>query len=317
MDRFEEMRSFVGVVEAGSFSRAAERLNLAKSAVSRRIADLEARLGVQLLNRTTRRLSLTEAGRRYHERAGRLLAELEIAEAEVSEEQAALAGRLRVAAPLSFGLAHLGPAIRDFAAANPDVRFEIDFSDRQVDLVHEGFDLAVRIAKLSDSPLIARRLTPVRHIAGASPAYLERHGVPREPADLESGHRLLHYSYRSAPAWRYVSPQGAPGVVRPGTVMEANNGEFLRDAAVAGLGIIIEPSFILFREIVDGRLVPLFPGYRWPEVAAYALYPPTRRVPRRLRAFIDYLVARFGEEPDWDRVVAEATAAGAAKESPA
>jgi DNA-binding transcriptional LysR family regulator len=181
MDRLEEMRTFVGVVEAGSITGAADRLGIAKSAVSRRLADLEERLSVQLFRRTTRRLDLTDTGRSFYERCLRILADAEEAEFAVSQEHGDLQGRLRVAVPLSFGLNHLGPAIDNFLRTHPGIEFDLDLNDRQVDLLAEGFDLAVRIAELEDSTPIARRLAPMRHVVGASPAYLAEHGTPHSP----------------------------------------------------------------------------------------------------------------------------------------
>ena len=189
MDRFAHMQVFVSVVEAGSISAAAERLDLAKSAVSRRLAELEAHLGVSLITRTTRRLNLTDSGRAYYERCVAILADLDEAESAVSQAHAALKGQLKVALPLSFGLLHLSPLIQAFMALHPEVRFELDFNDRQIDLMQEGFDLAIRIATLEDSSLIARRLAPIRHVVCASPDYLAKHGTPVAAADLAASRR--------------------------------------------------------------------------------------------------------------------------------
>ena len=222
MARLEELETFVQVVESGNFTRAADRLSVAKSAVSRRVADLEARLGAQLFRRTTRRLNLTDTGRGFYERAARILADLEEAELAVSQEHGTLRGSLRVAAPLTFGLRHLGPAIREFADLHPEVVFDLDFNDRQIDVIQEGVDVAVRIARLEDSTLVARRLAPVRLTVCASPGFLDRHGSPRVPADLASM-PCLTYSVAPdpegrSPAWRprlarcsaYAGPHDAP-----------------------------------------------------------------------------------------------------------
>jgi DNA-binding transcriptional LysR family regulator len=301
MDRFEDMQTFVKVVEAGSITRAAERMNIAKSAVSRRIADLEERLGIQLFRRTTRRLNLTDTGRSFYERCVRILADLEEAELAVSREHATLRGRLRVAVPMSFGLMHLGPAIVDFMCAHPEVQFDLDFNDRQVDLLEEGFDVAIRIAELSDSSLIARRLAPVRHVVCASPDYLARRGTPREPADLEE-HACLVYSNVADPGtWRYQDPDGEGGSVKVPIHLQASNGEFLRQASVAGLGVLMEPTFIPFGEIENGLLVPILTDYGWPVLNAYAVYPHTRHLSQRVRAFVDFLAERFSGVPYWDR----------------
>jgi len=301
MDRFEELNAFVRVVEAGSITGAAQRLGVAKSAVSRRLAELEERLGVQLLRRTTRKLSLTDSGWAFYERAVRVLADLDEAETSVAQAEGALRGRLRVAAPLSFGLLHLGPAITAFAGLHQEVTFDLDFNDREVDLMQEGFDLAVRIGELADSSLIARRLAPVRLIPCASPAYLEAQGTPDSPADL-AAHRCLLYSYAQEPrVWRFRTSDGERGTVRVEAHLAANNGDFLCQAAVAAEGVLLTPTFIAYRAIERGRLVPILEEVAWPEVAAYAVYPQTRHLSRRVRAFVDFLVQRFAGVPYWDR----------------
>ncbi len=300
MDRFDALQTFIRVVDAGSFSLAAERMNTAKSAVSRRVADLEAHLGVRLLNRTTRSLSLTESGRTLYQRALRLVADLEEVEATLSTQATALKGSLRIAAPLSFGLLHLGPAINDFAARHPEVRLFIDFNDRIVDLVEEGFDLAVRIARLADSSLIARKLTPIREVVCASPGYLQRHGTPSTPRELE-GHVCLRYTNIPDSPWQYRAPDGSRGAVKLDAWLEANNGDYLRDAAIAGFGVIRQPTFIVYQAIEAGDLVPLLVDYAWSDINAYAVYPSARHLSRRVRAFVEFLQSRFGDEPYWDR----------------
>jgi DNA-binding transcriptional LysR family regulator len=301
MGRFDELETFVQVVESGSFTAAAERLSVAKSAVSRRIADLEGRLGVQLFRRTTRRLNLTDTGRGFHGRAVRILADLEEAELAVSQAHRTLRGTLRVAAPLTFGVRHLGPAIRDFATRHPEVIFDIDFNDRQVDLIQEGVDVAVRIARLEDSTLVARRLAPVRLAVVASPTFVQHHGKPRSPADLASLD-CLAYSLSPEPwVWRYRAPDGSEGSVRIRSRLAANNGDFLCAAAVAGQGVLLSPTFIVYRALADGRLVSLLADHEWSDVAAYAVYPRTRHLSVRVRAFVDFLVERFAGLPYWDR----------------
>jgi DNA-binding transcriptional LysR family regulator len=307
LNRLEEMQTFVRVVEAGSISGAAERMNIAKSAVSRRLADLEQRLGVQLFRRTTRRMNLTDTGRSFYERCLRILADVEEAELAVSQEHAALRGKLRVAVPLSFGLLHLGPAINEFQQRHPEVEFDLDFNDRQVDLLAEGFDLGLRIAELSDSSLIARRLATIRHVVCASPDYLERHGQPRHPTEL-AGHACLVYSNLPDPGtWSFQDAEGRPGSVKVDVRLRANNGEFLSRAAVAGQGIIVLPSFIVYRSIERGELVPLLTEYRWDSINAYAVYPPTRHLSNRVRAFVDFLAERFAGLPYWDRCLESST----------
>lgn len=300
MTPIDQMNSFVRVVEAGSISQAAEQLGLAKSGVSRRLAELEKRLGVRLLNRTTRRSSLTEAGRRYYEGAVRLLADVAELDALVADSESALEGRLRLAAPLSFGLQHLTPAIEEFTRRHPAVMIDIDFSDRQVDLVAQGIDLAVRIAELRDSSLQARHICPIRLMLCASPDYLDRTGVPQSPDEL-ADRRMLHYDIGGGNVLRLADGHGGeqPVPIRPRLV--ANNGDFLRDLAIAGQGIVLTPSFISWRAVARGALVPLLQPH-WPTpLNAYAVYPQTRYLSRRARTFIDFLAERFGPEPYWDR----------------
>ncbi|MFP4561107.1 MAG: LysR substrate-binding domain-containing protein [Thiohalorhabdus sp.] len=303
MDRFDAMQAFVRVVEVGSFSGAAERLGVTKSVVSRRVADLERALGAELLRRTTRRLHLTDSGRAYYERARRILADLAEAEQAVSSEQGALRGELRVAAPLSFGIGPLQPAIEAFQERHPEVTFDLDLDDRQVDLVKEGVDVAVRIANLEDSTLVARRLAPIRGIVCASPDYLARHGTPETPEQL-AAHPALVYTNRQQPeVWPYTDPSGRAGRVRVTPRLRANNGDFLREAALAGQGVLYSPLFILHRALEEDRLVPILADYRWPEVAAYAVYPRTRHLSARVRAFVDFLAERFAGAPYWERAV--------------
>jgi DNA-binding transcriptional LysR family regulator len=304
MDRLEAMRTFVAVVEAGSITEAAERLGIAKSAVSRRLADLEEHLSVELFRRTTRRLNLTPTGHGFYERCLRILADVEEAELAVSQEHGELQGRLRVAVPLSFGLNHLGPAIDAFLRTHPGIDFDLDLNDRQVDLLAEGFDLAVRIAELEDSTLIARRLAPVRHVVCASPAYLAEHGTPLRPAELADHHCLIYANAPNPGVWAYTDSTGRQGSVQVRGRLRANNGDCLRKAAEDGQGIVLEPSFILFRSIEERRLLPILTELQWPTLYAHAVYPSTRHLSRRVRAFVDFLADRFAGVPYWDRCLA-------------
>lgn len=303
MDRLANMQTFVEVVDGGGISAAAERLGVAKSAVSRRLAELEEHLGVQLLRRTTRRVNLTDTGRSFYERCQVILAEVQDAELAVSQEHRTPRGRLRVAAPLSFGLLHLGPAICDFMQAYPQVTFDLDFNDRQVDLIAEGYDVALRIAELSDSSsLIARRLAPVRMVVCASPGYLARAGAPATPGEL-ARHTCFAYSNLPDPSlWRYRDAHGRDGTVRIRPTLQANNGQFLHQVALAGHGIVLQPTFIVFESIQSGRLKPLLTDYTWSDINAYAVYPRTRHLSRRVRAFVDFLADRFQGTPYWDCV---------------
>jgi DNA-binding transcriptional LysR family regulator len=300
MTAFDEMTSFVRVVEAGSISKAAEQLGMAKSGVSRRLAELESRLGVRLLNRTTRRSSLTDAGRSYYEGAVKLLSDVAELDAVVADSEASLTGRLRLAAPLSFGLCHLTPAIEEFMTAHPGVMIDLDFSDRQVDLVAQGIDLAIRIAELRDSSLKARRICPIRLMLCASPGYLEQHGTPRTPEEL-ARHQVLHYDIGGGPLLRLADRRGGEQQLHVEPQLVANNGDFLCDMAIAGHGIILTPTFIAWQAVALGELVPLMREWWPPPLNAYAVYPQTRYLSRRARGFIDFLAERFGENPYWDQ----------------
>jgi DNA-binding transcriptional LysR family regulator len=300
MDRFEDMRCFVHVVDRGSVTRAAEALGVAPSAVSRRIKDLETRLGTQLLQRTTRRMRVTEAGRSFHARCQRLLTDLDEAEAEASDGQAALAGGLRVAAPVSFGVAHLTPILIDFLRAHPRVKLDIDFSDRVVDLVGEGFELAVRIGALRDSTLIARKLADVRVVVCAAPALLAERGTPAHPDELSDWPALCYTGSDRPELWRYRATDGTEGAVEMKARLLAGNGGVLRDAAIAGEGVIMQPSFVVHKAVERGRLMPILGDFSWQEIAIYIVYPQTRHLSARARAFIDFLRSRIGPKPYWE-----------------
>lgn len=301
MARFEELQTFVRVVEAGSLTAAAGQLGIAKSAVSRRLSELEGRLGAQLLRRTTRRLSLTDTGRSYFDRAQRILADVAEAEAAVSQAHDTLQGQLRVAAPLSFGLLHLGPAITEFMQCHPRVRFDLDFNDRQVDLLAEDIDVAIRIARLEDSSLVARRLWSSRLVLCASPAYLHEYGIPATPADLAIHQELVYTNSPGPRQWILHGADGQPHRVRAQERLRSNNGDFLCRAAVAGQGVLLAPTFIVHEPLRSGELVPLLPGYTHAEISAYALYPQTRHLSQRVRAFVEFLAERFAGVPYWDR----------------
>ena len=300
MHKFDDMRAFVAVVEAGSFTAAADRLDMAKSAVSRRISSLEARLGVQLLQRTTRQLNLTDTGRSFYERCARILADLDEAEAAIHQEHGELRGRLRVALPLSFGIRHMYRPISEFAATHPKVSFDLDLNDRRVDLVQEGADLALRIGRLSDSSLIARRLFDSHMVVCASSAYLEKNGTPETPEDLRS-HLCLVYGNLADPArWTCRDESGVEHAVDVNVSLTATSGDFLSQLAVNGLGIVVQPTFIAGDSIRRGALIPVLTNFEWPTVPAYAVYPPTRHLSFRVRTFIDYLVEYFSGTPYWD-----------------
>ncbi|MEM9619277.1 MAG: LysR family transcriptional regulator [Pseudomonadota bacterium] len=300
MNKLAEIEAFVQIARAGSISAAAMRLNMAKSAVSRRLADLEERLGVQLMNRTTRRISLTDAGAVFLRRATSLLDDLDEAEAEAGAGQTELIGKLKIAAPLSFGVKHLRPLISRFTKTHPQLDIEIDFSDRRIDLVEEGVDVAVRIGVLADSSLIARKLCPIRNNVAASPDFWKRHGVPKRPSDLE-GLPCLRYSNLARPEIiPFWGPGGESGAVSAAIKVFANNGDFLTDMSIDGHGFLVEPSFFLFEHIEATALQPVLCDFAWSNMNLYVVYPPTRQLSARVRAFINILVERFQNNPYWD-----------------
>jgi len=302
MDRLAAMQAFVRVAETRSFSEAARRLHLSKSVVSRQVSALEADLGVRLFNRTTRALALTEIGRAYFDRVTHILTDIEDTERSVGHLQAAPRGRLRVNAPMSFGVLHLAPALPDFLSAYPEVDVEMAMNDRTIDLLEEGFDLAIRIGKLSDSSLVARRLAPMRLVVCASPAYLAERGTPRTPADLKDHDCLLYTNETSPRDWRFATPEGAPWAVEVNGRLSANNGDTLRVATLRGFGIARLPSFLVGQDLQAGALVSVLPDYVRQDSAIHAVYPQARLLSPKVRAFVDFLAARFGPRPYWDLV---------------
>lgn len=300
MDRFEEMQTFVRVVDSGSLSAAADRLDIAKSAVSRRLAELESRLGVQLLNRTTRRINLTDSGRQYYQQCIRLLAELEEAEQLVSSDHASLSGTIRIAAPLSFGILHLSPVLNDFLQHHPELSLDLDLDDRRVNLMDEAFDLGIRIGKLEDSSLIARRLAPANRTLCASPAYLKRHGEPCKPEELKHHLGLSYSNMPEGQLWQFMDRGGKLISVRIPFRMRANNGDVLQKAAIDGLGILGTVNFMSYQAIEQGLLIPIMKDYVMPPANVYAIYPAQRHLPHKVRTLIDYLAQRFGDTPYWD-----------------
>ncbi len=293
MDRLAAMEAFVLVAECGSFSQAAIRLHGSKSAISRQVSALEADLGARLFQRTTRALALTEAGRDYFERAKRILADVVEADLSVIQLQAAPRGRLRVTAPMSFGFLHLAPAIPDFLARYPEVEIDLVMNDRFVDLIDEEFDVAIRIARLDDSRLIARRLAASRIVLCASPSYIAAHGAPKTPADLKT-HECICYTNNPKPNdWRFVGPDGKAINVNVHGRFQVNNGDASRAAAVGGLGFVYMPNHIVEGDLKAGRLVSVLEDYVPQEAAIYAVYPHARLLSPKVRAFVDFLVERY------------------------
>ncbi|MGI9201783.1 MAG: LysR substrate-binding domain-containing protein [Woeseiaceae bacterium] len=301
MDRFEDIQAFVAVVEAGSFTAAADRLDAAKSAVSRRVSGLEERLGVQLLRRTTRQLNLTDSGRSFYEQSARILADLEEAESAVAQEHGELRGTLRIALPLSFGLRHMGKPIAEFSRLHPHVDFDLDLNDRRVDLVEEGADLALRIGKLTDSSLIARKLFEARTVVCGSQDYFDKHGTPQTPEELADHQCLVYGNVQDPSKWVWRDSAGELHKIKVNASMVASNGDFLCEAALQGLGIAMQPTFIAGEAISRGDLTPILTEYHWPASPAWVAYPPTRHLSFRVRQFIDFLAEYFAGTPYWDQ----------------
>jgi DNA-binding transcriptional LysR family regulator len=311
MDKLTGMAVFARVVEAQSFTAAAGQLGMSKSAVSKTVAALEDRLGARLLNRTTRRLALTEVGRAFYERCVRIVAEAEEAELAVTRLQQVPRGTLRVNAPVSFGIRHLGPALPDFMARHPELKVDIELTDRFVDLIEEGWDVAVRIGALPDSSLIARKLTDNAMVVSAAPAYWARRGRPRVPQDLAQ-HDCITYTYHANPAeWPFVDPAGRRVGVRVGGPLHTNSGDLSLAAACAGLGVARLPRFLCGPDLAAGRLEAVLTEAMPAPPGIFALYPHNRHLSAKVRAFVDFLVARFGPACDWDHPPAPARAAAA------
>jgi DNA-binding transcriptional LysR family regulator len=296
MLELEDIRSFVEVVETGGFSRAARRLGISKSIVSRRIARLEEALGARLLSRTTRGISPTEAGLEFKNRCQRILAELAEAQDEVAQQGGGAVGRLRLSVPLFFGVRHITPLLGDLAKRHPRLEIHADYSDRRVDLIGERFDAAIRLGILPDSSLVARWIAPIYGAVVASPDYLARNGRPEVPQDLLK-HECLIYS--SASEWNFRAGKRRISL-RPAGRLHTDNSEALLDWTIAGLGVSALPTFVISDAVESGRLVPLLTEYPMPEAGLYLVRPPGAQVPGKVRVLTDALVERFGNNPDWD-----------------
>src|SRR4051812_15376742 len=301
MDRLANLQIFARVVETGGFTAAAEKLGLSRAVVSKAVIELERSLGVRLLERTTRRVRVNEVGQAYYDKAARVLAELDEADRAVRRLHQEPRGTLRVNAPLSFALLHLKPVVARYLDANPEVTLALDLTDRFVDLIDEGYDVAIRIAALADSSLIARRLAPARRILCAAPGYLARHGEPTTPAELTT-HRCLCYGTVARHAdWHLTGPDGTH-TVRVTGPLASNNGDMLACAATEGLGIALLPTFIVGADLQAGRLQRVLPAWSPGDSAIYAVYPPNRQLAAKVRAFVDLLAAHFSARPSWDLV---------------
>jgi DNA-binding transcriptional LysR family regulator len=290
MDRLQAITAFARVVESGSFARAAGRLDVSVSSISRQVSELETHLDARLLNRTTRRLSLTEIGRAFYERCVQLLADLEEAEESASAGTARPRGTLRLTCGTTFGVRHLAPAIAEFVARYPQMRFDVELSDRAVDLVDEGFDAAVRIGTIGSQHLVGRKIGETRLVCCASPSY---HGVPQRPEDL-AAHACLAYEYSPQKnLWPFRDAAGADRSVRIEGPVQANNGRFLVALAVAGVAITIEPDFIVAPELNAGRLVRLLQAFESAPANIYVAYPSRRHLSAKVRSFADFLSTRY------------------------
>jgi DNA-binding transcriptional LysR family regulator len=300
IDRLTGIQVFAQVVESGGFSKAAARLGLSTTATSRHVAELEAHLQTRLLNRTTRRVSVTESGRAFYERAVQILADVQEAEQEASRAAIVPRGTIKLTTSVAFGVRHVAGAIAAFLAEHPGVKFDVSLSERIVDLVEEGFDLGIRIGGTGTENIVARRLGETRLVPCASPAYLARHGAPSKPEDLEK-HNCLTYEYVSPRSlWRFRDASGRERAVRIGGTLHANSGDFIGQAAVHGAGIVLEPAFVVAADVRAGRLVPLLQEFEPAPLPVYAVYPSRKHLSAKVRLFVDFLVKSFEGTRDWD-----------------
>lgn len=300
MGQFEDMYIFLRVVETGSITKAAEQMNIAKSAVSKRLSLLEQKLGIKLTNRTTRKSSITEAGQRYYQRSKLILDEVDELNSQTSSSKRALEGTLNIAVPLSFGLTHLAPALDVFLQQHTDLKLNINFSDQKVDIVEQGVDLAFRIGQLDSSTLQARKVAPIKHVLCASPEYLKMHGEPKVPSDLKH-HKIIKYSSPDQGSLRFINDDERAEVVQLDPHIIANNGDFLKSLAESNHGITYLPTFIVWQALASKTLVPVLADNQLQTMYAYAVYPPNRHLPLKVRSLIDFLVDRFGTHPYWDQ----------------
>ena len=315
MDRLRSIEMLVRAVEAGTLTAAADAMHLSPAAVSRGVADLEAHLGTRLVQRSSRRLSLTEGGAQFVEQARRVLEAMSEAEAVATASLVHPRGTLRLNVPLTFGILHLAPLWPRFLAAYPDLELDVSLTDRVVDLLEEGFDLGVRISRLQDSSLVAKKLATTRMVLCAAPAYLERHGAPASPAEL-TRHACLSYTYlNSRDAWTLNSRgDGREHRIAVDCRMHANNGDTIRAAALAGAGIVLQPTFLVGADVAAGRLVEVLPEFESIRLGVYAVYPTRKHLPAKVRVLMDFLAGALGSDPDadpWDVARPSSRPAGA------
>lgn len=301
MNRFAEIETYVAVVEGGSLSRAASRLRIAVSAVSRRIGELEARLGVALTHRSSRGVTPTAEGKSYYTRCLRIIADLAEADAIASGQDGRGLGTIRLTSPHAFGVRYLAPIVNAYAVANPDIRLGLEISDRTIDLIAEGFDLAVRIGRTNDPALLAQPLFTVRYIVSASPVFWQRYGRPKRPEDLSGLPALVYPVGQNPGCWRFTGPDRKHTQVWLEPRLTANSGEFLIEAAKAGLGVSLEPSFVCADAIRDGSLEPVLMQYTTHHRVAELIRPQSRPLSLRVQAFTDVLQEHFTDPTPWDR----------------
>jgi DNA-binding transcriptional LysR family regulator len=299
MPELEDIKAFVEVVETGGFSRAAERLGVSKSIVSRRISRLESELGTRLLSRTTRGISPTEAGVEMKSRGDRILLEMQEAQDAVAQRGGDVVGKLRLTLPQAFGVRHVAPVLANLLARHPRLSIDAVYTDRLVDLIAERFDAAIRIGVLQDSSLVARRIAPIRAGVVASPAYLKEHGAPKTPEDLMRHACLIYTGTRQPHQWRFREGKKWTSVRVEGRML-SDNGDAIVTAAIAGLGIAMVPTFLVASAIESGTLKHLLLDCPMDEAGLYLVRPPGAYVPGKVRALQDALIERFGGDPDWD-----------------
>ncbi|MGM8938890.1 LysR substrate-binding domain-containing protein [Psychrobacter glaciei] len=302
MDRIDAMRTFVAVVNEGSFSKAATTTQLSPQLVSKYIAKLEEQLHTRLLNRTTRKVSVTEAGSQYFIHAQQILLSIDEMEAQLGGLQQLPKGILRISAPVSFALKHMAKLVTDFQARYPSVTVDLQLSDRKVDIVEEGFDVALRIGQLESSSLIAKKIAPIRVVLCASPDYLNIHGTPKRLEDLEA-HRYLHYSYMNIETKGHVFKYLKAKQLKESSVFRSNNGDVLVEAAIEGAGLVLQPTFIASKALNAGKLVIVLPEYEPTPIGLYAIYAHRKLLPHKIRCFIDFMADYYGTPPYWDECI--------------
>ncbi len=301
MDKLMSLSIFVAAVEEGSFAAAGRRFKLSPAMAGKHVSAIESELNARLFQRTTRRLHLTDAGKTYYDRCKQILYALDEANREAAAVQGSARGLLRVAVPVTFGALHLGEVVARYVADHPDVRVEVLLGDRYIDLLDAGVDVAIRIGRLDDPALVTRRLAPCRMVLCASPAYLERYGMPRTPEDLSKAPRLAFSEAVSDGDWTFFDAADRPHRIDGPCRIAANNTQMLLACALAGAGVAYGPTFVFGEQIRQGRLVALLPRYRTTALPIQAVYPSARAIPVKVRRFVDYLVEDFGDTPPWDR----------------